>query len=113
MVVATGTLQVLGVLGVLAGVSAFAYFLFRGMQSDHETGEYHFTWGVGVVVLFLLGLAPGFVGVGLYLTVERGYPTYWLVACLLVVVAILVLAGLGAGSVATPAASLIARGVVG
>lgn len=88
MAIAPGILPTLLALGVVAAVVALVYFLFRGLQQDHETGEYHFTWGVGVVVLFLLGLAPGFVGLGLYLTVERGYPLYWLVLCLLVVLVI-------------------------
>lgn len=90
MVVSLGQLTPILVLGAVAASIALLYFLVRGLQQDHETGEYHFTWGVGIVVLFLLGLAPGIVGLGLYLTVEKDYPFYWLVLCLLVVL------GLGA-----------------
>jgi hypothetical protein len=67
-------------LSLLAAVAGLLYFLVSGLRADHETGEYRFTWGIGVVVLFLLGFAPGLVGLGLYLTVERNYPVYWLVA---------------------------------
>lgn len=74
--------------GILTAIATLVYFLFRELQQDHETGEYHFTWGCGIVVLFLLGLAPGFVGLGLYLTIQRQYPLYWLVLCLFVVVLI-------------------------
>jgi len=88
MVVDPGLLIPLLVLGAVAAVVALLYFLVRGLQQDHETGEYHFTWGVGIVVLFLLGLAPGFIGLGLYLTIERGLPLYWLALCLLVVLGI-------------------------
>ncbi|AHG05262.1 hypothetical protein HALDL1_09245 [Halobacterium sp. DL1] len=100
-------------LGALAAFLTLAYFVVRGLQADHATGDYHFTWGVGIVVLFLSGLVPGFVGVGLYLTVERGYPLYWLVLCLLVGLGIL--AAIGASvttGVETSAtdASLIALG---
>lgn len=49
----------------------------------------------------MLGLAPGVVGLGLYLTVERQYPLYWLVLCLFAVVLLLVIVGFGAYS--TPA----------
>ena len=90
MVVDPEILNLLFILGVVAAVIALIYFLFRGLQQDHETGEYHFTWGVGIVLLFLLGLAPGFVGLGLYLIVEKGYPLYWLFICLLIVLVILV-----------------------
>jgi hypothetical protein len=90
MVVTLGLVTPVLILGAIAAGIALLYFLIRGLRQDHETGEYHFTWGVGIVVLFLLGLAPGFVGLGLYLTVERDYPFYWLALCLLVVL------GLGA-----------------
>ena len=78
MVVDPEILNLLFILGVVAAVIALIYFLFRGLQQDHETGEYHFTWGVGIV------------GLGLYLIVEKGYPFYWLFICLLIVLVILV-----------------------
>lgn len=84
--VSLDTLGPLLVFAVVAAAIALLYFLIQGLRRDHETGEYHFTWGVGIVVLFLLGLAPGFVGLGLYLTVEREYPVYWLALCLLAAV---------------------------
>jgi len=84
---------VLSLTGVALGI---VYFLWRGLKSDHETGEYHFTWAVGVVVLFVLGFAPGLVGIGLYLTVERGYPSYWLIG--FVLAALVVLIALGAST---------------
>ena len=64
MVVNLGMLNLLFILGVVAAVIALIYFLFRGLQQDHETGEYHFTSGVGIVVLFYWDLlrdlsAPG------------------------------------------------------
>ncbi|MCU4740973.1 hypothetical protein OB955_13265 [Halobacteria archaeon AArc-m2/3/4] len=101
MVSSTESLQILLVLGVAAAFAALVYFLFRGLQQDHETGEYHFTWAVGIVALFLLGFAPGIVGFGLYLTVERGYPIHWLVVCLLVVFVVLAILGLGVYSTST------------
>jgi hypothetical protein len=85
-------------LGVLAAAITLGYFVIRGLRDDHATGDYHFTWGVGVVVLFLLGLAPGFVGLGLYLTVERGYPLYWLVVALVGAVLVLLLVSAGVGT---------------
>lgn len=98
-----GLLPPLFVLGAVAAGIALVYFLVRGLQQDHETEEYHFTWGVGIVGLFLLGLAPGVVGLGLYLTVEKGYPFYWLVLCLFVVFGIGTL-GLAAVTTVTTAA---------
>lgn len=88
-------LNALLILGVVAAVLAVGYFVVRGLQQDHATGEHHFTWGVSIVVLFLLGLLPGIVGVGLYLTVEKGYPLYWLVLCLVIVGGLVSLAGAG------------------
>jgi len=64
---------------VVGGLAAFAgifYFVWAGLKRDHATGEYDFTWGVAIVALFLMGFAPGLVGVGLYLTIDRGYPLY-------------------------------------
>lgn len=78
-------------LGVVTVVLGFFYWVYREFRVDYETGEYHFTWGVGVVALFAMGFAPGLVGVGLYLTAERGYPIHWLFAS---VVASLLLIGL-------------------
>lgn len=40
-----------------------------------------------------MGIGPAAVGIGLYLTVERNYPLYWLLA--LVVADLLALLGLG------------------
>lgn len=67
-------------LGVAAALVGFVYLVYRELRADYETGEYQFTWGVGIVTLFLLGFAPGLVGLGLYVTVERGYPIHWLFA---------------------------------
>jgi len=103
MVINLGILTPLLILGVVAAVIALSYFLFRGLQQDHETGEYHFTWGVGIVVLFVLGLAPGFVGLGLYLTVQKGYPFYWLVLFLLIGLVIVAI-GLSAVTTVSPTA---------
>lgn len=88
-------INVVVLLGVLAAVVALIYFLFRELQDDHETGEYHFTWAVGIVALFLMGFGPGLVGLGLYLTIERGYPLYWLVVGLLVAFLIVAILGFG------------------
>lgn len=113
MIVPNEAVTALLLLGVVAAAVATLYFLFRGLRQDHSTGEYHFTWGVGIVVLFLLGLAPGFVGVGLYLTVERNYPFYWLALCVLVVVAILVVTGTALDTAVQPsAAGVPAPGIV-
>lgn len=98
-----GILTLLLMLGAVAAVFALSYFLFRGLQQDHETGEYHFTWGIGIVVLFVLGLAPGFVGLGLYLTVEKDYPFYWLVLFLLIGLVIVAI-GLSAVTTVSPMA---------
>lgn len=92
---ALGILRPLVWLGLIAAVLALTYFVVGGLQRDHQTSEYHFTWGVGVVALFLLGFAPGFVGLGLYLTVEKHYPIHWLVLCLFVVIFILLVTGTG------------------
>jgi len=43
MVVDPEILNLLFILGVVVAVIALIYFLFRGLQQDHETGEYHFT----------------------------------------------------------------------
>lgn len=78
---------------IAGAVAGGLYFGVRELRRDHQSGEYHFTWGVGIVVLFLLGFAPGLVGFGLYLTIERGYPVYLFIALLLA--ALLVLGILG------------------
>lgn len=93
MVGSGAILNALLILGVIGALLAVGYFVFRGLQQDHSTGEYHFTWGVSIVVLFLLGLLPGIVGGGLYLTVEKGYPLYWLILCLVIVSGLVILAG--------------------
>lgn len=84
-----GWLVVLAILGIGGAIVGLTYFVYRGLREDHETGEYEFTWGVAVVVLFLMGFAPGLVGVGLYLVVERGYPAHW--AWIAVVLAVVLL----------------------
>jgi len=83
------------VLALVSATLGLVYFLWVGLREDHQTGDYHFTWGVGVVALFLLGFAPGLVGLGLYLTVEHGYPVYWLLV--LGLAAFVVIAAAGAG----------------
>lgn len=104
-------LAVLGVppwiagLAVGSAVVALSYFLFAELRRDHETGQYHFTWGVGVVALFFMGFAPGLVGLGLYLAVERGYPVYWLLA--LILAATLVVAAIGYGVEVSTAESVV------
>lgn len=80
-------------LGFVAAIATLAYFLYRGLRTDHETGEYAFTWGVGVVVLFLMGFAPGLVGAGLYFVVERGYPAHWAWLGIVFGLAVVVVAG--------------------
>ncbi|WP_132058438.1 hypothetical protein [Halorussus amylolyticus] len=86
-------------LAVVVVAAGLAYLAYREFRHDYESGEYHFTWGVGVVVLFLQGLAPGVVGLGLYLTTERGYPVHWLFAS--VVVSLLIFGFLDVGASAT------------
>lgn len=99
-------LVVLAVTGALLGL---VYFLSLAVRQDHRTGEYHFTWGVGVVALFLMGFAPGLVGLGLYLTVERGWPLFWLAALLLGALVVVAAAGAGVEVTATGGeASLLA-----
>ena len=95
---ASSALVGLFALGVVAAVVGFAYLVYRELRADHETGEYQFTWGVGIVTLFLFGFAPGLVGLGLYATVERGYPIHWLFAS---VVASLLLVGVVGYGVST------------
>lgn len=69
------------VLGVLIlGAAAVTYTMFRVAQDEHESREYAWTWAIGIGVLFLMGIGPALVGVGLYLAIERGYPLYWLLA---------------------------------
>ncbi|WP_136716358.1 hypothetical protein [Halorientalis salina] len=95
----------LGTLALSAAVLTLAYFFYREFRRDHRTGEHHFTWGVGVVALFLLGIAPGLVGLGLYLTTERGYPVHWLVA--FAVVALVVVSALSYGVDTTTSSGVI------
>ncbi|MFC4450304.1 hypothetical protein [Halorussus aquaticus] len=83
------------VLGVAAATVGLVVLAYREFRADYRTGEYHFTWGVGVVTLFLLGFAPGLVGLGLYATVERNYPMHWLFAS--VVGALVVIGVVGYG----------------
>lgn len=69
------------VLAVLVfGATAVAYTMFRITQAEHESREYAWTWAIGIGLLFLMGIGPALVGIGLYLAVERGYPLYWLLA---------------------------------
>lgn len=88
-------------LGVAAAVVGIIYLIYAGFRDDHETGNYHFTWGVGVVSLFLLGFAPGLVGLGLYATVERDFPVHWLFVSVLTAVLIVALFGYGVTTAST------------
>ncbi len=97
----------LGTLALSAGVLTLGYFFYREFRRDHETGDHQFTWGVGIVVLFVLGIAPGIVGLGLYLTTERGYPVHWLVVFTLV--ALLVVNVLTYGVTTDPVSAGVAR----
>jgi len=96
------------VLAVASAIGAVGYFLFVELRRDHDTGEYNFTWGVGVVVLFLLGFAPGLVGLGLYLTVERDYPLHWLLALVGAALAVVTAASLGVEVTASGAEATLA-----
>jgi hypothetical protein len=95
-------------LAFLSAVVGLGYFLFSGLRSDHATGDYHFTWGIGVVLLFLMGFAPGLVGLGLYLTVERGFPTYWLVSLVVLALVVLTLVSLGVETSVTATEAVVA-----
>lgn len=88
------------VLGVLVlGAAVVTYTMFRVAQAEHESREYAWTWAIGVGVLFLMGIGPALVGVGLYLAIERGYPLYWLLA--LAAVGIVVAGGIAILGMAT------------
>jgi len=95
----------LGTLALSAAVLTLGYFFYREFRRDHRTDDHNFTWGVGVVVLFLLGIAPGLVGLGLYLTTERGYPVHWLVV--FAVVALVVVSVLSYGVDTTTSAGVV------
>lgn len=88
-----GLLFALAVLGFGGALVGLAYFVYRGLQTDHETGDYEFTWGVAVVLLFLMGFGPGLVGAGLYLVVERDYPAHWAWLGIVLGLGVLVVAG--------------------
>lgn len=98
-------------LGFFAAILGLVYFLFTGLRSDHERREYGFTWGVAVVVLFLMGFAPGVVAVGLYLVVEHDYPAHWLLAAVVLAFAVVGAVGLGVQTdvAVTESAALAAR----
>lgn len=74
MVLPVSVSELLLFLGIVAATIVGVVFIYRGVSRDHKVGKYHFSWAVGLVLLFLLGFAPGLVGLGLYLTVERKYP---------------------------------------
>ncbi len=68
-------------LALLALVGAtVSYAMFQVTREEHESREYAWTWAIAIGVLFLMGIGPALVGIGLYLTVERDYPLYWLLA---------------------------------
>ena len=96
---ASSALAGLLALGVVTAVVGFVYLVYRELRADYRTGEYHFTWGVGIVALFLFGFAPGLVGLGLYATVERGYPIHWLFVA--VAASLLVIGVVGYGATTT------------
>ena len=87
------------VLGVLFLAAALvAYLMFRITREEHETRAYAWTWAIAIGILFFMGIGPALVGIGLYLTIERGYPFYWLLlfaAIGLVIAGILAVIGLG------------------
>lgn len=100
---------------ILGGLAAFAgifYFLWKGLKQDHQTGTYDFTWGVAIVVLFLLGFAPGLVGVGLYLTVDRGYPTYLAAGAAFLALGIVIVLGWAVSTATVETSAELAMGAV-
>ena len=107
-------LLVVGVLFLAAALTA--YLMFRITEAEHETREYAWTWAIAIGILFLMGVGPALVGIGLYLTVERGYPFYWLLlfaAVGFVIAGVLVMVGLGVydyTEVTTVTAGFIAYG---
>ncbi|SNR25505.1 hypothetical protein [Halorubrum vacuolatum] len=60
--------------------AAVTYVMFQLTREEHESREYAWTWAIAIGILFLMGIGPALVGIGLYLTIERGYPLYWLLA---------------------------------
>ena len=87
------------VLGVLfLAAATITYLMFRITKDEHETREYAWTWAIAIGILFFMGIGPALVGLGLYLTIERGYPFYWLLlfaAVGLIIAGILAIIGLG------------------
>lgn len=65
---------------LLVGSVVAAFLTYQVTKREHEAREYAITWALGIAVLFLMGIGPAAVGVGLYVTVERDYPMYWLLA---------------------------------
>ncbi len=80
-------------IALLVGSIVAGYFTYQITKREHEAREYAVTWALGIGALFLMGIGPAAVGIGLYLTVERNYPLYWLLA--LAVAGLLALLGLG------------------
>jgi len=65
------SLLLIGVVGITA-LSLLAYWLqqARDMMTP-SSGDYTVAWVLGCGALIVMGGAPGIVGLGLYLTVER------------------------------------------
>ena len=72
--------SVLVLVALTLAAAAVSYVMFRVTREEHESREYAWTWAIAIGVLFLMGIGPALVGIGLYLTVERDYPLYWLLA---------------------------------
>jgi drug/metabolite transporter (DMT)-like permease len=86
-------------LGVAAAFLGLLCFLYQGLRRDHTTGQCHFTWGLSIVGLFLMGFALGLVGFDLYLTVERRYSPYWPSVFVLVALSLVAVLGFGIDTV--------------
>lgn len=67
-------------ISLLVGSVLIGYLTYKITKREHEDREYALTWAIGIGFLFLMGIGPAAVGIGLYLTVERNYPLYWLLA---------------------------------
>lgn len=97
-------------IALLGGSIVAGGLTYRVTKREHETGTYAVTWAIAIGALFLMGVGPAAVGIGLYLTVERNYPTYWLLA--LAVTGLLAMLGLG-GAVAGTEVTVAAESVAG
>ncbi|WP_135533317.1 hypothetical protein [Halostella pelagica] len=94
-------------LGVVTAAVGLVYLLYMGLRQDHVTGDYHFTWGIGVVSLFLLGFAPGLVGIGLYATIERDFPIHYLFMSVLLAVLVVAVLGYSVSTASTATVGLL------